>query len=509
MLTLDDATNDLTLTAFDKTVAAANLTLINDAGIITVTSFDNVGTGSLTLTASSGGIVLNDGSIATSSGAVTLSASTTITDGDVTAGNADITATGLVSLTGATGVGATGAAAAIDIATATSLAIDTNESFNIVGATLTVTDKSITLNTTVGSTATYELTGVANTLLTLDDATNDLTLTAFDKTVAAANLTLINDAGIITVTSFDNVGTGTLTLTASSGGIVLNDGSIATSSGPGEQPRHRGRRHWVHADAVTLSASTTITDGDAGNGVADITATGLVSLTGLGGVGSNGAATAIDIATATSLLIDTNQDFNIVGASLTLTELTVTIDTGGTGVYELTGIDNFAETLVDDGSDLTVTNFDQSTAAANISLTNDTGNITVASFDNLLGGTITLVASSGNIILNDAAIVAVDGAVTITATAGTIAGDGSSAAAITTSGSGDVVLTASGDIGATGAAVDVSVGGTLTLTASGGDIFISSPSTIALSVGTITTSAGDDTVSVTVSGATGGGGGGT
>ena len=149
-LTLTDATADLTLTAFDQAVAASNLTLINDSGIITVTSFDNTGSGKLTLTASSGGIVLNDGSIATSSGAVTLSASTTITDGDVTAGNADITATGLVSLTGATGVGATGAAAAIDIATATSLAIDTNESFNIVGATLTVTDISITLNTRWG-----------------------------------------------------------------------------------------------------------------------------------------------------------------------------------------------------------------------------------------------------------------------------------------------------------------------------------------------------------------------
>ncbi|MDP8216252.1 MAG: filamentous hemagglutinin N-terminal domain-containing protein, partial [Candidatus Kaelpia imicola] len=339
-------------------------------------------------------------------------------------------------MTAATSIGAAGDGD-IDTTSVTSLTVDANDDIYVDGDSQLA---SLTITLDPNGAATYDLTNFTNLTENITTDGTNLTIAQLDTSTATA-MSLTADTGNIAVTSFDSVTTGTLNLTASSGNIAVGEIGIATGSGD-----------------VTLSASGTITDSNA-NVNTNITTTGAVSLTGLTGIGISGGD-AVDIASATALTIDTNGYFSVIGTGggLTLTDLTITLDTAGAGVYSLTGINNNTLTLVDDVGNLTLTAFNN-IGTTNLSLTNDTGNITVASFDTTGAGTLSLTASSGNIILTNAADTMVTGSGAVSVTASGTINDTADAAGNAVTTTGTLTLDSNSTIGASGNYLDVEVDG--------------------------------------------------
>ena len=237
---------DLTITDVSNT-GAVNQTITATTGNVTVTNFDST-SGNVTLTASTGNIVLGNDAINAGTGKVAL----TSTLGSITesASNttANITNTGTLNLTAGTSIGTTGTNNELDVASATNLTFDVNDSFFVRGGAQTIDGLTLTVDPSGAATYTLANFNAAQTFSMTTDGT-DLTVTDVSNT-GAVNQTITAKTGDINVTNMDSTGT-VISLIASAGNIVVGSGGLDFS-----------RNNIVSLDAsgtITGAGLTTVT----------------------------------------------------------------------------------------------------------------------------------------------------------------------------------------------------------------------------------------------------------
>jgi trimeric autotransporter adhesin len=473
---------DSNTTTFSGTVNATTLNLADTSGAIT---FNGAVTATTLTTAAQGySVLFNNGGTITNdttflnTGGVTFGDNTadtiTFTGGlDTTAGTTTAIGTinttntqmdiGALTLTGNTSFDSgTAAASIMNIGAVTGAGFNLSlDSGTNTAANLTVTSISnvndLTLvaggNITQGGafdvngTSNFTVTG-ANTM-TLNNSSNDFTgaITLASGTGAVQ----LTDSTATTITSATST-SGALTVITNNGNMTLADNAISVGSG----------------NVALTSTLGSITEASS-NTTANITTTGTISLTAGTSIGASGTNNELDIASATDLTFNVNDDLFVRGGSQTISALDVTVDPSGAATYTLANF-NAAQTfsMTTDGTDLTVTDVSNS-GAVNQTITAKTGNVTVTNFDSA-GANVTLIASTGNITLEDNAINAGTGKVVLTSTLGSITEVSSNTTANITN-TGTVNLNAGTSIGTSGTNNELDIASATNLTFDVNDSF--------------------------------------
>ena len=255
----------------------------------------------------------------------------------------------------------------------TNLTISVTSLIDVV-TTSTLTDLDITLDPAIAS-GTYSIVDSGNLTFTVTDAGTDLTLTEISVSSGNLNLSLTTATGAINLgdTPGISVGAGNVTLVSTSGAI----------------------------EEINNNTNT------------NITTTGTVSMTGLGGIGTN---SAIDISGSNNLIVDADQGIQVASAT-TLTDLTVTVDPGSTtDTYSITDGGNLTFAMTDSGTDITLTTMSVSSGSINFNLTTDTGDITLGTIDTGTSGNLGVTATSGAITQSSSATVGGTSSFTVTGT---------------------------------------------------------------------------------------------
>ncbi|MCO8120397.1 hypothetical protein NHH03_01515, partial [Stieleria sp. TO1_6] len=436
---------------------------IRSTGAIVVNDIDS--SDAVTIVAENGNVTLNDNAVVAVT-AVTVAADNGLIEESNLSSNINITAGGLLTLSSATGVGSSGIASidtdvvSLAAQSTTSGGIYVNESDDLtIGSGtvsgLTTNDAEIIITSGGGlfqvdsaidaGDAAVQLNGaefqIDADIIGSDidlNASGELLITAGSQVIAggdgttltidATNLTLLaGSAGNATV---QNSGTGTIALTANTFDLLLSDHSI--SGGTGD---------------VSLLAVGSILESSVNN-TTNISADGMLVLTAGGAIGSSGGA-----------------GINGTGPlDIQATQLSASAS-GGVYVKDTDGL--VISTIQTAGGDIEV---------------RSTGGLEVSNVDAGFAGNVTLVATSGDIVLSDAAITSTFGDVLITATSGSITeSDLNTNTNISTAGT--LTLSAATGIGgASGAAIDTNVQALAAQTTSSGGIFIAEND--GLSIGT-------------------------
>ena len=474
--------------------SSLNDTLITNAGTFEVTG------GTLTIDPTT---IANDG------GTITVDSGTTLdlVDSSITAG--DLVIDGTVRTTDTD---------ALHSDAFHDVAVDNNNTLEVVSGTLTLDQATTVRNKKCGTLTLDQATAVANTggtitvdsgaTLALDTATVTDGDLAVEGTVTASGADALHNVAVDNNADLEVTG-GTLTLDQATA-VANTGGTITVDSG------------------ATLALDTaTVTDGD---------------------LAVEGTVTASGADALHNVAVDNNADLEVTGGTLTLDQATAVANTGGTitvdsgatlaldtatvtdgdlaveGTVTASGADALHNVAVDNNADLEVTGgtltLDQATAVANTggTITVDSGatlaldTATVTDGDLAVEGTVT---ASGADALHNVAVdnnadlevtggtLTLDQATAVANTGGTITVDSGATLALDTATVTDGDLAVEGTVTASGAdalhnvAVDNNAdlevtGGTLTLDQAtavantGGTITVDSGATLALDTATVT-----------------------
>jgi hypothetical protein len=508
----DDPQSDLVATSGGSISLTTGGTLTLNKGdtdddVVTVD-----GAGAITLDVT-GDIVMADGTIArAASGSVSFEATgaiqlsiITATSGDITLASgaaitdvltgeaANLTTTGLTTLSAVNGIGAPGAA---DIDTAVGSLNATNttsghivlheaDNVTITGLSNTAVGGHVVLSSDAGAiTATGPITAAANLRL---DADTDIVASA---AISATSITLLagDSIDLQTGASLAASGAGTLDVEATTGSITFANAVAATTAG--------GHIRLLAATDVTVTGLNA--------------ATGSVTVTATAGSILNAGDTLRDLVAATARL---TAAIGIGPLETTVATVAASATTGGIALSELNDLTvgtiaalSVNRVALDGTTPSTVGD-----AAATSDLTATTGVITLTS-----GGIVTLTdgtvangqaisTTTGAIsitaaqsVIFQASVVSTSGNLTIEGTAGALVDDtaGEAALLVTT---GLASLTAATGIGTSGAGdIDTTVGSLQALLTTSGGIYIHETDTLVVASGGIVTQAANSPVSVVV-----------
>lgn len=554
----------LTLTNVDG--ASGNIE-IRSSGSIAVEDVDNSGT--VRLIADTGNLTLNDGAIVT-----TMDVFLTATAGSIEeatpSSTVNVTTSGTLSLVAGTGIGAD-VSTAIDTSVATLVGQATtagggifvrdvdglvigsdtsgNSGLQTNGGTIAIESSTggLQIDESVsGGTGDVTLSGATVSVNSnvsggsLDvQATGAVTVAAGSRLIGGGNGTAIDvqgasitiQAGADTVETIQNSGTGSISLTASSGDVLLPEHGIATDSGSITVVSQSGSILELTAGTnTTLSTSGTLTL-SASNAVGGSGIDQGIS-TDVGSIAAQSTTGGIFLNELNDLIVDSGDTVGgsvvsgVTSASgaISITSGSGTFETrqsidGGNQSVDLVG-QNFligsnivgGSINIDASGTLTVSNGSQiigggnSTAvtvsAATVSLNGGgSGSETIR---NTGDGTVSVSVSTGDFSLQQGAIGVEDGDVSITATAGAIveSSSGTSTGIVT---SGVLTLSAFTGIGTSGVdgEIDTAVGTIAASTTTGG-IYLSDSGNLKIGQGAggiegITSNSGGD-IRVTASG---------
>lgn len=448
----------------NATTASGAITITNTTGNMTLGTLSAGASGTISLTASGGGIVddaLDTTSDILTAGAASLTASTGI---GVDASGPIDTAVGSLSVSSNTGGISITELNAVTLTSGTiitsgnlTLALATPGDITVVAASAPA-GSSINLSSTAGGAILddgNDLTVIAGDVATLTAATGigtgvggtiDTTLTSLTATTTVGDVNLHETNGL-TLTSVATTGTGNINVLSTSGDILV--GSVSTGSG-----------------SIALTAASILDD--AIDNVPDVITTGAATLTATGSIGSMGSSVDLNVgtlsATATNgsvnlteadsltlLLGSTAGDFTLAaGNDIILGSVT---STSGTGAISLTAT---AGSITDDFNDGT-SDINSTSGAVTLVAGGSIGSV-ASSIDTTVGA-LTATAMTGGVTINEA-----DTLTLTSGSAGTTfsltAGGPLTAGPVTSTGGGAITLTTD-TIDLTGAIT--TSGGTVTL----------------------------------------------
>ncbi|MDP2834180.1 MAG: filamentous hemagglutinin N-terminal domain-containing protein [Pseudomonadota bacterium] len=476
---LIDETDAITLTSVTTTDGAIT---VNAGGTMTASIVTAGGSGrNVALTTTAGDIAV--GLITATGDTVTLNAAAAITGG-----NFDLTVTNIT--------------AANLVATATSgIAVDT------VVSTLTATTEAGDINVRNNGALTINSATISDTLL--NDSGNDHLAIATAGQVMVLGAITNNDGGNIFVAADGAVNAdliigNNVTATGGNGAIFLVGGSglqhaggAVSATGAGDVTLGAGFQiNYATLNPANLAIVDLVSPG--GSATADLVQTSGVTVT--SGTGTIGLYARDNIAVS-SLSTGGNVEIsaNDNGGTVPLLAVNNTgaiTDANGSGTLNVT-----ANTLT--ATAATGISLDTTVTTLNATNTGTTGDIAIRETNGVIVttlqqtnvantlGTVTLTSTTGNIALNDAAVLSQGGLVTLTATAGAITDNDGGATASIVNATGAANLSAFTGIGAAaaGSAIDTTLDSLTATTATGG-VYLNETNAITLTSVT-TTSSGD------------------
>ncbi|MEM6473043.1 MAG: hypothetical protein AAF802_26010, partial [Planctomycetota bacterium] len=409
---------------------------IQSGGTITVQ--DLVASGDVTLD-STVNVILEDNSISAGTSNVTLVAAGQISESTVNS-TIKVVTTGTVTLSGSLGVGASGTNGEIDLQAGSLVASSTTGDIYIADIDgLVIGSGGFGISTSGGLVSVRSDAGSIQVVQTISTGSGNITLEAtsldIDSSITGASIdldtvglfdvangSLITAGGSGTTLTIDadsavigngsapahaleNLGTGTISVTTSSGSVSLGNDAIESSTGN-----------------IQIDSATAIIESSAGD-TTSITSAGTLSLTADGAIGASGGAGIAGTA-----------PLDIAVADLTVIEST------GSGVF------------IKDAGGLTVSSINAASGPVELL---STGTIQLTSLGT--SGSVTIVSTTGDVVLADSAINAGAADVSLTATLGAIneAADNSNVNVSTT---GTLALSAGAGVGVSSAIdTDVSV----------------------------------------------------
>jgi hypothetical protein len=404
--------------------------IINDAGDVHVD-----------IVAANGGLVIDGRGIG--NGGVDNTLETTIDSLDLdnlNSGNARITETDAITITK---VNMTSAGGTFFLTAGGTITVSGAITFDAGGTTLLANGQNsdVLINATIsnsGSGGGLNLTAADSIIfaaagdVTIDIAANNLNITANNDNLTgdSGNVITMDNDTLISATA------GTIQLISTG----LNAGSITL-----------GGVTNITGD-ITVNSADAIIDGGVTH-VDAVATSGTITLTGGSGIGSAGS---IDVNTAT-LVVDSNQSI-LVNSATTLTDLTITLNPITTAdTYTITDGGNLTLSLTDSGTDIDIGGISLSAGNLNLTLTQDTGNLTTSGAININSGNFSVTTTDGSQTYSN----------TIAANNVTLNADGTNSdvnlnAAITTASGGAVTITADDSV-TTDANGDITMSGSVAL----------------------------------------------
>jgi filamentous hemagglutinin family protein len=216
---VDITASDLTLTADgnDQAIGATGVGAVDVALTGDLTASANTGTGGIFINETVGDISV--ASVDAGSTAVELTAVTSIDDATANVDAVTDIIASTVSLTAASGIGAT---ADLELSGTSNLTLDTNGSFGVVTDTV-LTDLTLTVDPSTATDSSYVLSDGSMTF-TLADNGADVDVTDVSA-VGNLNFSLTTDTGDINIGTI-GAGSGTVSLTASAGSLLDSSSNI-------------------------------------------------------------------------------------------------------------------------------------------------------------------------------------------------------------------------------------------------------------------------------------------